>query len=77
MLGRMRMSIDACIRSYLGIIDEVFSVPKSRPNLIGPKYSSRRLEEAVKRIVKEQTGHYDTVFRRLEEHTSAHPRCST
>ncbi|KAM0280210.1 hypothetical protein ACHAQH_004167 [Verticillium albo-atrum] len=59
MLGRLRMSIDDCINSYMSLSDEVFGKKNGVLRLNGQvraRFDSIVLERAIKKIVV-QTGH--------------------
>ena len=54
MLGRLRMDVDAAIRHYIELTKHVFSDPKRWGG--NSKFKARKLEEAIKCVVKEITG---------------------
>jgi len=65
MLGRLEMDVDSCIDAYIHLSKSIFETKqKSRFNLFGRgkdailvngKFSSQRLEDAIKQITEEHT----------------------
>jgi hypothetical protein len=53
MLGRLRMSVDDCIRVYTGLSDRVFRKFQSRFALPSLKFQARFDTEALERAIQE------------------------
>ncbi|KAH7339031.1 acyl transferase/acyl hydrolase/lysophospholipase, partial [Rhizoctonia solani] len=71
MLGRLRMNIDDAISAYIKLISNVFSDKKFLAN--GPAaYSTTKLEQELKEIVRKATGDEDE---RMMEKNSGQVRC--
>ncbi|KAI0269331.1 acyl transferase/acyl hydrolase/lysophospholipase [Gloeopeniophorella convolvens] len=60
MLGRMRMSVDEAIVCYGGLSEKVFSDVKH--GLHEGKFKASKLEEAIKKIVKQMTGDAESMM---------------
>jgi len=71
MLGRLRMDIDTAIKHYDALAKHVFSHPKRWKG--EGKFKAKRLEEAMKAVIKEATGDSEAL---LLEHDEA-KRCRT
>ncbi|KAH6683342.1 acyl transferase/acyl hydrolase/lysophospholipase [Halenospora varia] len=54
MLGRLRMSVDDCIREYITLGREVFAEPRSLPN--ENMFDAAKLENAIKKVLKSTIG---------------------
>jgi hypothetical protein len=57
MLGRLKMSIDDCIESYLSLSDRIFQKKRHRVTLKGNtqgRFDSEELARAVKEVVVAQ-----------------------
>ena len=74
MLGRLQMTVDECLEAYENLADDVFGHPRrlhirKPPWIPRNKYNHRRLEEAIKDIVKERSRsrHSSTEFRQPNE----------
>ena len=63
MLGRLRMDVDTAIKHYGALVKHVFSRPKR-----GGKFKAKKLEEAMKVIVRDITGDSEAL---LLEHDDA------
>ena len=66
MLGRLRMSIDDCIKAYLSLSDRVFQKKRSPFTFKGKiqgKFDSKELERAVKEVVTAQGLSEDTLLK--------------
>ena len=63
MLGRLRMSIDQCIKNYPSMAAKIFSNPRLQfKGWPKAKYDAKRLEEAISDIVALRTVGRDKVF---------------
>ena len=54
MLGRLKMSVDECIDTYLSLSDRVFQKKRHRVTIKGTvqgRFDSEELERAVKEVV--------------------------
>jgi hypothetical protein len=60
MLGRLKMDVEQCISAYRSLSEQAFKrqrrIPFSTTGGIKERFSSKELEAAVKRVLKEQ-GH--------------------
>lgn len=57
MLGRLKLSIDECIESYLSISEQVFQKKRHRVTTKGNiqgRFDSTELERAIKQVVTKQ-----------------------
>ncbi|EXJ76783.1 uncharacterized protein A1O5_01291 [Cladophialophora psammophila CBS 110553] len=72
MLGRLKMDIDTCIDKYLRLSGEVFQPKRRRLDLFGRggdalklrgRFSSKKLEEKIQEIVKEQEEDADALLK--------------
>ena len=57
MLGRLKMSIEECIKAYLQLSDRVFKKKRHRVTVKGKiqgRFDSDELERAVKEVVAKQ-----------------------
>jgi hypothetical protein len=70
MLGRLSMTVDECLEAYQKLADLVFGHPRrlhirKPPFIPRDKYDHKRLEKAIKEIVKQRNsdGHGNTMFR--------------
>ena len=55
MLGRLRMSVDDCIRIYADMSDNIFTKQKHRVNIRGTvqaRFDTAALESAVKKAIR-------------------------
>ena len=55
MLGRLRMSVDDCIKVYTEMSDSIFTKQKHRVNIKGDiqaRFDTAALESAVKRAIR-------------------------
>ncbi|KAF5360636.1 hypothetical protein D9756_004637 [Leucocoprinus leucothites] len=71
MLGRLRMTIDQCIKAYERLSTQIFGASMARKveDVIhtGARYSASALENAVKEIVKQYTGDEEALMRDTSE----------
>ena len=56
MLGRLRMSVDDCIRAYLELGESIFAKPRSVLNLIAPlriraRYDHQKLQKGIQAMM--------------------------
>lgn len=66
MLGRLRMSVQECISTYLMLSDQVFQQRKykvsTKPKTQG-SFDTQKLEQAVKQVIKAQGLQEDTLLK--------------
>jgi calcium-independent phospholipase A2-gamma len=70
MLGRLEMSVDQCIEAYIGMMDVVFD-PKDKRNLpfkirngkVQPRYKTKHMEQAIKKVISNAGWSSDDRFR--------------
>jgi calcium-independent phospholipase A2-gamma len=70
MLGRLEMSVDQCIEAYIGMMDVVFD-PKDKKSLpfkirngkVQPRYKTKHMEQAIKKVISNAGGSSDDRFR--------------
>lgn len=67
MLGRLEMTVEECIDSYVSLMRRVFSKRKHRSlmSLLGkvqPRFSSKALEEAIASVLKDRDVSPDEPF---------------
>jgi hypothetical protein len=66
MLGRLEMTIEECIDAYLSLSDWIFQKKAHRVNIQGKiqgRFDSRKLEEAVKEVVRKRKLPEDTLLK--------------
>lgn len=54
-MGRLRMTVDECMKAYLTLLDEVWIHPR-RISIFGPqgeKYDPERMSDCLKKIVED------------------------
>lgn len=73
MLGRLRMSIEACIAAYKELGEYVFANPRGPPHQ--EKFDAERLERAVRRVVQRCGEKRDAQF--WDSRTDAETGCKT
>ena len=70
MLGRLKMSVDECIKAYLLLSDRVFQKKRHRVTTKGSiqgRFDSEELERAVKEVVTAQGLQEDTLLKDASE----------
>jgi len=67
MLGRLRMDVDAAIKHYDTMVEQVFSDPKAR--LGDGRFKATKLEAAIKSVVKDVTGDSESPLLERNEST--------
>ncbi|KAL8855282.1 MAG: hypothetical protein Q9178_008069 [Gyalolechia marmorata] len=80
MLGRLKLSIDECIDTYLSLSDRVFQKKSHRVTLRGNiqgRFDSEELERAVKEVVAKQGLHKDTLLKDVSENACKVFVCAT
>ncbi len=68
MLGRLEMTIDECIESYLSLSDRIFQKKAYRVTIQGKiqaRFDSKRLEQAVQEEVRKRELREDTLMEKL------------
>lgn len=66
MLGRLEMTIDGCIDSYLSLSDQVFQKKAHRVTIQGKiqgRFDSNKLEQAIKEVVRKRGLPEDTLMK--------------
>lgn len=66
MLGRLEMTIDECIESYLSLSDQIFQKKAHRVTIQGKiqgRFDSHKLEQAVKEVVRQSKLPEDTLLK--------------
>jgi hypothetical protein len=67
MLGRLKMSIDECIKAYRDLSKDIFHkkrrIPMNVKGDLKERYDSKALESAVKKILKERNLDEDVLLR--------------
>ncbi len=72
MLGRLRMSVDECIDTYLSLSDRVFQKKRHRVTIKGSiqgRFDSEELERAVKEVVTAQGLQEDALLKDAADDT--------
>ena len=67
MLGRLEMDVDECIKAYKALMETVFEKRQNFLRLgfsgtIKPKFSSKRLEKAIKSVIEDKQISVDEPF---------------
>ena len=72
MLGRLRMSVDECIKAYIDLSSEVFGQGNKKHILAKTKFSADALEAAMGKVINDKLGPGKTHETLLERDQ---PRC--
>jgi uncharacterized protein YqgV (UPF0045/DUF77 family) len=72
MLGRLEMTIDECIESYLSLSDQIFQKKAHRVNIQGKiqgRFDSNKLEDVIQEVVRKRKLPEDILLRGAEDAT--------